>query len=113
MVGMVILGLILSGFVERSATVALLALSNPLSSEDFAEYVANTSYVTRYCATFNYTNQMELAEDEEDNVGPDEVVSDSEEDDDDFIGNGTTHFAHGRHIVAEPPLKVMHIDFNV
>ncbi|KAJ9577118.1 hypothetical protein L9F63_006326, partial [Diploptera punctata] len=105
MVGMIIFGLILSGFVERSATVALLALSDPLSSEDFAEYVANTSYVTRYCASLNETDDVTIIEEEEDS-GSDEEVSDSEEDDDPFIGNETTHVAHGRHIVAEPPLKV-------
>ena len=106
MVGMVIFGLVLSGFVERSATVALLALSDPLSSADFAEYVANTSYVTRYCAMLNDTDELNLIEDDED-VGPDEDVSDSSEEDDGFIGNETTHVAHGRHIVAEPHLKVM------
>nr|CAD7402346.1 unnamed protein product [Timema poppensis] len=57
MMVIVVFGLILSGLVQHSATVALMALSDPLSSADFAEYVANTSYVTRYCAPINNMSQ--------------------------------------------------------
>lgn len=104
-----VLGLVLSGFVERSASVALLSLSDPLSSADFAEYVTNTSYVTQYCASFNDTNDLDAGVDPED-VGLEEEITDFEEEDDDsFAGNGTTHVGHGRHIVAEPPLKVTEV----
>ncbi|XP_069705335.1 uncharacterized transporter slc-17.2-like isoform X2 [Periplaneta americana] len=103
MVGMVVLGLVLSGFVERSATVALLALSDPLSSADFAEYVANTSYVTRYCS-LNDTEQVDVEEQPQD---LDEERDSSEfEEDESFAENETTPMGHGRHLVAEPPLKV-------
>ncbi|XP_069705338.1 uncharacterized transporter slc-17.2-like isoform X4 [Periplaneta americana] len=102
MVGMVVLGLVLSGFVERSATVALLALSDPLSSADFAEYVANTSYVTRYCS-LNDTEQVDVEEQPQD---LDEERDSSEfEEDESFAENETTPMGHGRHLVAEPPLK--------
>lgn len=102
-----VLGLVLSGFVERSASVALLSLSDPLSSADFAEYVTNTSYVTQYCASFNDTNDLDVGTDPEDAGLEEEEITDFEqEDDDSFARNGTTHVGHGRHIVAEPPLKV-------
>jgi hypothetical protein len=107
MVGMVVLGLVLSGFVERSASVALLSLSDPLSSADFAEYVTNTSYVTQYCATFNDTNDVDVGADPEDAELEEEITDFEQEDDDSFEGNGTAHVGHGRHIVAEPPLKVI------
>ncbi|PNF40105.1 hypothetical protein B7P43_G09986 [Cryptotermes secundus] len=105
MVGMVVLGLLLSGFVERSASVALLSLSDPLSSADFAEYVTNTSYVTQYCASFNDTNDLDVGADPEDGGLEEEITDFEQEDDDSFEGNGTTHVGHGRHIVADPPLK--------
>jgi hypothetical protein len=107
MVGMVVLGLVLSGFVERSASVALLSLSDPLSSADFAEYVANTSYVTQYCTPFNDTNDLDVGADSEDvELEEEEITNFEQEDDDSFAANGTTRAGHGRHLVAEPPLKV-------
>jgi hypothetical protein len=106
MVGMVILGLVLSGFLQQSATVALLSLSDPLSSADFAEYVTNTSYVTRYCTAFNDTNEMDVGADSEDAVPEGDVTGFEEEEDDSFAENETTHGGHGRHIVSEPNLKV-------
>ncbi|PSN51173.1 hypothetical protein C0J52_06075 [Blattella germanica] len=84
MVCMVALGLVLSGFVERSATVALLALSDPLSSAEFAEYVANTSYVTRYCASINETEQADVGGLEDADEDEDQGVPFSEEEDLDF-----------------------------
>jgi hypothetical protein len=107
MVGMIMLGLVLSGFLQQSATVALLTLSDPLSSVDFAEYVTNTSYVTRYCSSFNDTNEMVVGMEPDDDAGPEEDVADFEqEEDDSFAVNETFHAGHGRHIVAEPNLKV-------
>jgi NurA-like 5'-3' nuclease len=106
MVGMVMLGLVLSGFLQQSATVALLTLSDHLSSVDFAEYVTNTSYVTRYCTSFNDTNDMDVGTDPDD-ADPEEDITDFEqEEDDSFAENETSHAGHGRHIVAEPHLKV-------
>jgi hypothetical protein len=102
---MVVLGLVLSGVVERSASVALLSLSDPLSSLDFAEYVANTSYVTQYCTTFNDTNDADMGD--PDGAGSEDDVTDFDnEEDDSFAQNRTTNTGHGRRIVAEPPLKV-------
>jgi hypothetical protein len=103
---MVVLGLVLSGFVERSATVALLSLSDPLSSLDFAEYVSNTSYVTQYCTSFNDTNDTDMGTDPEGAGSADDITEFEDEKDDSFAENGTTHTGHGRHIVAEPALKV-------
>ncbi|XP_049771958.1 uncharacterized protein LOC126152346 [Schistocerca cancellata] len=40
---------VLVGVLEHSATSQLLAPRPPLSPEEFAELVANTSYVSRYC----------------------------------------------------------------
>ncbi|XP_049947194.1 uncharacterized protein LOC126455485 [Schistocerca serialis cubense] len=40
---------VLAGVLEHSATSQLLAPRPPLSPEEFAELVANTSYVSRYC----------------------------------------------------------------
>lgn len=106
LVGMVVLGLVLSGIVERSASVALLSLSDPLSSLDFAEYVTNTSYVTQYCTSFNDTNDVDMGTDT-DSAGSEIDVTDFDnEEDDSFVQNRTTHTGHGRRIVAEPPLKV-------
>ncbi|XP_050308840.1 sialin-like [Anthonomus grandis grandis] len=46
----VLTGFILCGIVEQSASVALRANStSSYSVEEFAEYVENTSYITRYC----------------------------------------------------------------
>ncbi|KAJ8974732.1 hypothetical protein NQ317_010610 [Molorchus minor] len=46
----VITGFVLCGVVEQSASVALRANSpSSYSAEEFAEYVENTSYITRYC----------------------------------------------------------------
>jgi hypothetical protein len=106
LVGMVVLGLVLSGFVERSASVALLSLSDPLSSLDFAEYVTNTSYVTQYCTSFNDTNDADVGTDPEDARSEDDVTKLEDDEDDSLAENGTTQTGHGRHIVAEPPLKV-------
>ncbi|XP_065157399.1 sialin-like [Atheta coriaria] len=45
-----ITGFILAGVIEQSASVTLRANStSPYSSAEFAEYVENTSYITRYC----------------------------------------------------------------
>lgn len=51
-------GFVICGIVEQSATVTLLA-NNPslISAAEFADYVENTSYITRYCEpTFNITD---------------------------------------------------------
>ncbi|XP_049800163.1 uncharacterized protein LOC126235485 [Schistocerca nitens] len=40
---------VLVGVLEHSATSQLLAPRPPLSPEEFAELVANSSYVSRYC----------------------------------------------------------------
>lgn len=46
----VITGFVLCGIVEQSASVALRANStSTYSAAEFAEYVENTSYITRYC----------------------------------------------------------------
>jgi hypothetical protein len=46
----VITGFVLCGVVEQSASVALRANStSSYSAAEFAEYVENTSYITRYC----------------------------------------------------------------
>ncbi|KAK5649238.1 hypothetical protein RI129_000267 [Pyrocoelia pectoralis] len=46
----VITGFVLCGVVEQSASVALRAnSSSSITAEEFAEYVENTSYITRYC----------------------------------------------------------------
>lgn len=103
---MVVLGLVLSGVVERSASVALLSLSDPLSSLDFAEYVTNTSYVTQYCTSFNDTNDADMGTDPDGAGSEDDVTDFDNEEDDSFAQNRTTHTGHGRRIVAEPPLKV-------
>jgi len=104
---MVVLGLVLSGVVERSASVALLSLSDPLSSLDFAEYVTNTSYVTQYCTSFNDTNDADMSTDPDGAGSEDDVTDFDNEEDDSFAPNRTTkHTGHGRRIVAEPPLKV-------
>ncbi|GLV43628.1 uncharacterized protein CBL_07045 [Carabus blaptoides fortunei] len=54
-------GFVLCGIVEQSATVALLANNpSPISAAEFADYVENTSYITRYCQppdTFNITDK--------------------------------------------------------
>lgn len=101
-----VLGLVLSGVVERSASVALLSLSDPLSSLDFAEYVTNTSYVTQYCTSFNDTYDADMGTDP-DSVGAEDNVTDFDnEEDDSFARNRTTYTGHGRRIMAEPPLKV-------
>jgi hypothetical protein len=107
MVIMVLLGLVMSGCVERSASVALLSSSDPLSSVDFAEYVANTTYVTRYCTALNDAEDVDVGADPEE-AGPEDEVTDFEQDDDDdsFAENRTSHTGHGRHIVAEPHFKV-------
>lgn len=43
-------GFVLCGVVEQSASVALRANStSSYSAAEFAEYVENTSYITRYC----------------------------------------------------------------
>lgn len=43
-------GFVICGIVEQSATVTLLANSPPvISAAEFADYVENTSYITRYC----------------------------------------------------------------
>nr|CAH7751468.1 unnamed protein product [Callosobruchus chinensis] len=43
-------GFVLCGIVEQSASVALRANSpSPYTAAEFAEYVENTSYITRYC----------------------------------------------------------------
>lgn len=102
---MVVLGLVLSGVVERGASVALLSHSDPLSSLDFAEYVTNTSYVTQYCTSFNDTNDADMGTDP-DGAGSEDVTGFDDEEDDSFAQNRTTHTGHGRRIVAEPPLKV-------
>lgn len=45
-----ITGFVLCGVVEQSASVTLRANStSSYSDEEFAEYVENTSYITRYC----------------------------------------------------------------
>ena len=103
---MVVLGLVLSGVVERSASVALLSLSDPLSSLDFAEYVTNTSYVTQYCTSFNDTNDADMGKDPDSAGSEDDVTDFDNEEDDSFAQNRTTQTGHGRRIVAEPPLKV-------
>lgn len=46
----VVTGFVLCGVVEQSASVALRANStSSYSAAEFAEYVENTSYITRYC----------------------------------------------------------------
>lgn len=46
----IVCGFILCGIVEQSASVALRAnRTASYSAEEFAEYVENTSYITRYC----------------------------------------------------------------
>lgn len=53
-------GFVICGIVEQSATVTLLA-NNPLliSAEEFADYVENTSYITKYCQpNFNITDNQ-------------------------------------------------------
>lgn len=46
----VLTGFVLCGIVEQSASVALRANStSSYSAAEFAEYVENTSYITRYC----------------------------------------------------------------
>ncbi|CAH1175771.1 unnamed protein product [Phaedon cochleariae] len=46
----VVTGFVLCGVVEQSASVALRANStSSYSAHEFAEYVENTSYITRYC----------------------------------------------------------------
>lgn len=100
------LGLVLSGFLQQSATVALLTLSDHLSSVDFAEYVTNTSYVTRYCNSFNDTNETNVGTDPEDAGPEDDITEFEQEEDDSFAENETSHVGHGRHIVADPDLKV-------
>lgn len=56
-------GFVLCGVVEQSAMVALLANNpSPISAAEFADYVENTSYITRYCQppdTFNITDKNE------------------------------------------------------
>lgn len=43
-------GFILCGVVEQSASVALRAnITSSYSAAEFADYVENTSYITRYC----------------------------------------------------------------
>lgn len=43
-------GFVLCGVVEQSASVALRADgTSSYSAAEFAEYVENTSYITRYC----------------------------------------------------------------
>lgn len=51
-------GFVLCGVVEQSASVALRANSTATySPEEFAEYVENTSYITRYCQPPIQANQ--------------------------------------------------------
>lgn len=52
-------GFVICGIVEQSATVTLLANSpSPISAAEFADYVENTSYITRYCQpSFNITDK--------------------------------------------------------
>lgn len=52
-------GFVICGIVEQSATVTLLANSPPaISAAEFADYVENTSYITRYCQpSFNITDK--------------------------------------------------------
>ncbi|XP_066994039.2 sialin [Anabrus simplex] len=98
---LVMWAMVLQGLVQHSATVTLMALSDPLSSEDFAEYVANTSYVTRYCRPLNESLEAEASEEE--------PPRDEEDYEDDALlaDNDTAHSGHHtRHIVAEPDLKV-------
>jgi hypothetical protein len=76
-----------------------------LSSQDFAEYVDNTSYVTLYCTPFNDTNDSDMG-DPDDAGSEDDVTDFDNEEDDSFAQNRTTRTGHGRRIVAEPPLKV-------
>lgn len=46
--------------VEQSASVALRANStSSYSAEEFAEYVENTSYITRYCQPLEDANDTE------------------------------------------------------
>ncbi|GLG98348.1 Membrane transporter [Gryllus bimaculatus] len=57
MTALVVWALVLQGLIQHSPSVALLTLAEPaLSSEEFAEYVANTSYVTRYCRPGNVSD---------------------------------------------------------
>lgn len=50
----VISGFVLCGIVEQSASVALRAnITSSITAEEFAEYVENTSYITRYCQPDN------------------------------------------------------------
>lgn len=52
----VLTGFVLCGIVEQSASVALRANStSSYSAAEFAEYVENTSYITRYCHSENDT----------------------------------------------------------
>lgn len=46
----VITGFVLCGVVEQSASVTLRAnQTSAYSAAEFADYVENTSYITRYC----------------------------------------------------------------
>ncbi|GJQ69609.1 hypothetical protein Trydic_g6702 [Trypoxylus dichotomus] len=54
----VITGFVLCGIVEQSASVALRANStSAYSAAEFAEYVENTSYITRYCLPLPEKNE--------------------------------------------------------
>lgn len=54
-------GFIICGIVEQSASVTLHANSPPaITAAEFAEYVENTSYITRYCQPIiNITDKNE------------------------------------------------------
>ncbi|XP_063243181.1 sialin-like [Bacillus rossius redtenbacheri] len=107
---MVVAGLVLSGVIQQSSTVALMALSDPLSSAEFAEYVANTSYVTRYCDPINHTKLVEVVVVlSESPAAVEGVPLDEDEYDEsgELLPNDTIPSGgHGRHIAAEPHLKV-------
>ncbi|XP_017781574.1 PREDICTED: sialin-like [Nicrophorus vespilloides] len=50
LVAFVITGFVLCGVIEQSASVTLRAnITSTYSAAEFAEYVENTSYITRYC----------------------------------------------------------------
>ncbi|ENN76129.1 hypothetical protein D910_04909 [Dendroctonus ponderosae] len=56
----VLTGFVLCGVVEQSASVALRANStSSYSAAEFAEYVENTSYITRYCQPLEDSNGTE------------------------------------------------------
>lgn len=54
-------GFVICGIVEQSASVTLYANSPPvITASEFADYVENTSYITKYCEpNFNITDKNE------------------------------------------------------